>query len=81
LLKNKKDKKKEAKMTPFEIYEAKKREKKVRIKEAGKIKRENEKKLRNMTEAEIKEMEDNRKALSFLVSDVPDDESDMDFKA
>lgn len=68
-------------MTPFEIYEAKKREKKVRIKEAGKIKRENEKKLRNMTEAEIKEMEDNRKALSFLVSDVPDDESDMDFKA
>lgn len=35
--------------------------------------------MAGMSEKEIKNLEANRKALSMLVGDVPDDESDMDF--
>ena len=33
-----------------------------------------------MSEKEIKDLEANRKALSMLVGDVPDDESEIEFK-
>lgn len=81
LLKDKKQKSKEAKMTQFEKYEAKKRESKMRKKEAGRIKREKAQQQKNMTEEEVQKMEDDRKKLSLLVGDVPDDEDEMDFKA
>lgn len=80
LLKDKKDKTKEAKMTQFEKYEAKKRERKLQKKEAGRKKREKEKQMKNMTEEEIQKIEDNRKKLSLLVGDVEDDEEEMDIK-
>ena len=67
-------------MTQFERYEAKKRERKVQKKEAGRIKREKAKAMQNMTEAEIKAMEDNRAKLALLVGDVPDDEEEMELK-
>ena len=53
MLKEKKEKKEDAKMTQFEKYEAKKRERKMQKKEAGRIKREKAKVEKNMTEAEV----------------------------
>ena len=44
-------------MSEFEKYELKKRERKNAKKEAGRLKREKDKKMANMSEAEIKKLE------------------------
>ena len=79
LLKKKDQKQKESKLSAFEKYQEKKRISKRGKKEAGKLKREQEKKMARMSETEIAQLEKNRKQLEMLVGDSPD-EDEMMFK-
>lgn len=80
LLKSKKSKEEEEKMTPFEKYQQKKREKKLAKKEAHKKKKEIQKKMAKMSETEVKELEKNRSKMTMLLGDEESDEENMEFK-
>lgn len=79
LLKKKDQKSKDNKMSAFEKYQEKKRLSKKVKKEAGRVKKEQDKKMARMSEAEVAKMEKNRKQLEMLVGDSAD-EDNMEFK-
>jgi hypothetical protein len=78
LLTNKREKKELAKMSEYEKYQLKRKERKDEKRKRAQLAKENRNKQRNMTEEEIREAEKKREAYKLLIGDAVD-ESDMEF--